>query len=327
MSVPTIALSMIVKDEAHVIERCLATVKPLIDHWVIADTGSTDNTCALVESFMHDVPGEIIHIPWEGFAASRNRSLEQARQHADYCLIIDADEVLVFDPGFEMPELVAESYNIKTVFGGIEYWRRQLVRSARDWRYTGRVHELLDLDESYSDADLLGVVNHAVQDSTRNAVGIVDKTAADAQILEEELARNPNDPRTVFMLAQSYLTSEQLERARELYVFRTTLGGDEDALWYSFYQVGLILERLGGPVDQVIAAYQEAFCIKPHRAEPIVRLISYFIAQNDFNTSRELFDLIRYLKCPERDYRVERLVYSGSIPEIAGLLDHPESGR
>ncbi len=318
---------MIVKDESHVIERCLATVKPLIDFWVIADTGSTDNTRELVEAFLADIPGTMIDIPWDGFAASRNRSLELARQHADYCLIIDADEILVFDDAFELPPLSYESYNIKTCFDGIEYWRRQLVKSSRNWRYTGRVHELLDLDEPYTDADLPGVINFPQQDSARNQLGHAEKTRRDAIILEEEFAANPDDPRTVFMLAQSHMTSENLTRALDLYRLRTTMGGDEDAIWFSFYKVGLILERLGGPVNQVIESYQEAFNVKPHRAEPLVRLISYFITQNDFKTSTELFDLIRYLKCPERDYRVERLVYTGSIPEIASLLDHAESDR
>ena len=51
---PTICLSMIVKDEAPVIERCLRSVKPWIDHWVIVDTGSSDGTQAMIRKFMAD---------------------------------------------------------------------------------------------------------------------------------------------------------------------------------------------------------------------------------------------------------------------------------
>ena len=39
-----ICLNMIVKNEAHVIRRCLDSVRPHITHWVIVDTGSTDRT-------------------------------------------------------------------------------------------------------------------------------------------------------------------------------------------------------------------------------------------------------------------------------------------
>ncbi|HBD39264.1 MAG TPA: family 2 glycosyl transferase, partial [Cupriavidus sp.] len=39
-----ICLSMIVKNEAAVIERCLRAVRPHIHAWAISDTGSTDGT-------------------------------------------------------------------------------------------------------------------------------------------------------------------------------------------------------------------------------------------------------------------------------------------
>ena len=39
-----LCLAMIVKNEAHVIQRCLRSVKPYLKHWVVVDTGSTDGT-------------------------------------------------------------------------------------------------------------------------------------------------------------------------------------------------------------------------------------------------------------------------------------------
>ena len=40
---------MIVKDESKVIKRCLDSVKPLIDYWVIVDTGSKDDTKKVIK--------------------------------------------------------------------------------------------------------------------------------------------------------------------------------------------------------------------------------------------------------------------------------------
>ena len=60
---PSISLNMIVKNEAHVIERCLASVKPWIDRWVIVDTGSTDGTQQVIRHFMQGVPGELHERP------------------------------------------------------------------------------------------------------------------------------------------------------------------------------------------------------------------------------------------------------------------------
>ena len=50
----TICLNMIVKNESPVIERCLASVKKLIDYWVICDTGSTDGTQKLIQKVLHN---------------------------------------------------------------------------------------------------------------------------------------------------------------------------------------------------------------------------------------------------------------------------------
>ena len=48
---PTIVLNMIVKNESRVIERMLKSVSPLIDYYVICDTGSTDETPNIIRRF------------------------------------------------------------------------------------------------------------------------------------------------------------------------------------------------------------------------------------------------------------------------------------
>ena len=95
-----ICLNMIVKNESPVIERCLASVKPWIGHWVIVDTGSTDGTQELVRKAMAGVPGELHERPWRNVGHNRNEALDLARAHGDYVLFIDADEQLQVPPDF-----------------------------------------------------------------------------------------------------------------------------------------------------------------------------------------------------------------------------------
>jgi glycosyltransferase involved in cell wall biosynthesis len=70
---------MIVKDEAHVIERCLRSVLPFVDWWVVADTGSSDGTQDLVRSTLAALPGELVERPWVDFGHNRQEVLELAR--------------------------------------------------------------------------------------------------------------------------------------------------------------------------------------------------------------------------------------------------------
>ena len=54
---PTICLCMLVKNEQHIIRRAIESALPFIDSWIIADTGSTDETKAVIR----DVVGELPH--------------------------------------------------------------------------------------------------------------------------------------------------------------------------------------------------------------------------------------------------------------------------
>ena len=64
---PHIRLNMIVKNEANAILRCLESVKPYIDSWVIVDTGSTDGTQTIIQYYMQAIPGQLFELPWKNF--------------------------------------------------------------------------------------------------------------------------------------------------------------------------------------------------------------------------------------------------------------------
>ncbi|MGH9469974.1 MAG: glycosyltransferase family 2 protein, partial [Terriglobia bacterium] len=86
---PTLALSMIVKNAEASLDRCLESVRGLADEIVIADTGSTDSTPEIARRH----GAKILSIPWEqDFAKARNRSL--AAVESDWVLVLDADEML-----------------------------------------------------------------------------------------------------------------------------------------------------------------------------------------------------------------------------------------
>jgi len=86
---PKLSVAMIVKNEAEFLPQCLGSVRSIADEIVICDTGSTDQTIPVAESF-----GAFVHqIPWLGdFAQARNLALAHAS--GDWILHLDADEVL-----------------------------------------------------------------------------------------------------------------------------------------------------------------------------------------------------------------------------------------
>jgi glycosyltransferase involved in cell wall biosynthesis len=89
---PQISLCMIVKDEETLLPRCLSSIQGVVDEIIVVDTGSTDRTVAIAQSF----GASVYHHPWQDdFAAARNESVRYA--HGDWILVLDADETLLSD--------------------------------------------------------------------------------------------------------------------------------------------------------------------------------------------------------------------------------------
>ncbi len=88
---------MIVRDEEEMLPGCLAPLRDVVDEIVVVDTGSTDATVEIAESF----GARVVHFPWNGsFADARNVSIEAAT--GDWIMYLDADEHM--EPG-DAPQL------------------------------------------------------------------------------------------------------------------------------------------------------------------------------------------------------------------------------
>ncbi len=85
----TISLCMIVKNEEMHIARCLESVAELVEEIIIVDTGSTDRTLEIASRYTT----KVFSYPWkDNFADARNYSFSRASM--DYCMWMDADDVL-----------------------------------------------------------------------------------------------------------------------------------------------------------------------------------------------------------------------------------------
>lgn len=271
---------MIVKDEARVIERCLASVRPFIQHWVVVDTGSSDGTQDLVRRALAGIPGELHERPWRDFGHNRTEALRLAEEHADYVLIMDADEVLEVPPGFRLPALVAAQYRIlhRHRSSPSTAWELgTLLKTGLPWRYEGVLHEVITCDAPHDSVLLPGPVVWGYFDSARNRDPLA-KYAKDARVLEAALVTEPDNARYVFYLAQSYRDAGELERAAAAYARRVSLGGWGEEVFYAQLQVGVLGERLGWEWPRVLAAYLEAYELRRTRAESLCALASHYRA-------------------------------------------------
>ena len=274
MTKASICLNMIVKNEAPVIGRCLASARSLVDRWCIVDTGSTDGTQELVRQAMEGVPGVLHERPWKNFGFNRNEALELAReQGCDYLLMIDADEVFQSPKGFAWPGLGSDAYELTCHYAGTAYARCALVATRLPWRWEGVLHEYLACEGPHRIEALAAPTIFVRHDGAR--ARDPQTYLRDVALLEEALVEDPGNTRHVFYLAQSLRDAGRLDEARDTYLRRAVMGGWDEEVWFSLFQAAVLRERLHEPLADVQTAYLTAYEARPTRAEPLVELARY----------------------------------------------------
>src|SRR5579883_3452639 len=300
----TICLNMIVKDEAHVIKRCLASIKHLIDYWVIVDTGSSDGTQEVIKNFMHDIPGELHERPWVNFAHARNQAMQLARGKADYFMIIDADDMLVFSPDFSMPKLEMEVYNIlQRVASNGQFQRANqvvfLFKDLPEFEWKGAVHEVLYYPRPFKQTFIQGVINHYMRDGARSQDP--KRHEKDVAMLKGAIEKEPRDSRSVYYLAQTYLSHFDLKEALFFYKIRAQMGGTQDEVYSSIYYAALIHKLLHHPNEQYLSIFSKAYCYRPIRAEPIFQISQHFLEKEEYWLAYLLAQYALTISTPKKD--------------------------
>ena len=304
----TVSLCMIVRNEAAVIERCLASVRHLIDRWVICDTGSTDGTPEVIQRALAGIPGELHHHKWRDFGHNRSELMRVARGSADYLLLLDADQTLS-ELG-AVPVLTVDAYRLRHA-GSMEYDVSRLVRGDLPWRFEGRTHEYLTCEQPTTQQTLDSwQVVHFGDGGSR-----ATKFERDRDLLELTLAERPDDERTVFYLAQTMEALGDVGRARELFERRSTMGGFEEEAWYAQMR-GAVLLGATDPwtaLGRLLACWQR----RPTRIEPLHEAAVLCERQGWWHVAHAVSAAGLHILRPADILFVQRWLYDGGL-----LADH-----
>ena len=277
----TICLTMIVKNESHIIHELLESIYEYLDYWVIVDTGSTDNTKDIIKSFFeeHGIDGELHERPWKNFGHNRTESLFLADGKCDYMWVIDADDRL---QGKIKPDnLTKDCYYLKYINNNSVFSRAQFFKSGRAWKYVGVVHEYPDTYLSFSRADLPG--DYYIQARTLGARNHdPEKYIKDAMMLEEALKDDPNNSRHWFYLGRSYVAANDSQKAKQAFKKRTEMGGWSEEVFYAWYELGHCEIRLNSSEADIANAFLNAYNACPSRAESLHSLARYYRTKGKF---------------------------------------------
>lgn len=241
---------MIVKNESHIIyntlENILKNIK--IDYWVIADTGSTDNTAEIIKSFFieKNIPGEMLFHQWSNFSENRNLALDACLGKSDYILFFDADDYFVGN--FQQPELSLDAYHMQlsSSSNNIRYLRKLIIKNDGSYKWRGVLHEFLESSKNEKIGEISGDY-YVVSGRSGHRSQDKEKYLKDAKVLEKafnEGAEIDLLPRYAFYCAQSYRDFGLIDKAIEWYKKRIEIeSGWYDERNYSYEQLGLLFEK------------------------------------------------------------------------------------
>ena len=218
----SLALVMIVKNEARCIQRCLRSVAPYVDRMLVLDTGSQDETAELAQA----CGAEVHHMAWPGsFSSARNKALELA--DADWNLVLDADEWIV-SGGEILREAIQKAPVLGTVRVESLFGQNAQAAVAVDWltrllprgvRYVGAVHEQPDSGLPRYRMPL--VVGH----DGYEADAMMAKKGRNRTLLWTMLEQaGCEDAYLLFQLGKDFEAYGELEQAADLY--QRSLGAD-----------------------------------------------------------------------------------------------------
>ena len=319
---------MIVKNESHVILRLLNSVAPIIDYWVIADTGSTDGTQEIIQKFFDEkgIPGQLIHSDWiDNFSYARNKSLKEVEKHVDYGIWIDADEELIIDSTFDKEKTLSQdlhSVSVKTIYGKVDYTRKNIWKTGMGFYWDGPIHELLSSkDETVGGLALgLSVVVKAEGSSWGN---IREKYLGHAKILQKH-AEETNDPRWVFYTAQSYRDAQEYQSSIDWYNKRAAMkDGFYEEVFIAKFMVAKLSEVIGKTKNECTILYQEANSVDSLRGEAIKCLVQMYQRLADWENAY-VFSLygLKYNRnnpYPHRVLFLDKAIYDYEMLELHSL--------
>lgn len=302
--VPTVCLNMIVKNESRVIERMLASVAPYIDFYVICDTGSTDDTEALIENFFQThfprITGVVVHKPFRDFGYNRSYALHACQRHfpeADYLLLMDADMVLHsdihLDPTVFKNGLQEREADVFLLFQGSDHFftkNPRICRNRTEYVYKGVTHEYLSYPENAKmitmERSVLSILD--VGDGGSKA----DKFQRDIRLLEEGLEVEPNNGRYLFYLGNSYKDCGHNEKAIEVYQRRIQLGGWHEETWICYYNIGCCFQHLGNRT-KALEYWLDAYEIIPTRLENLYKIVEQYRMMEKYKLAFFFYDMAK----------------------------------
>ena len=289
---PLLVIILMIKNEEHSVTQ---TIEPLLKHgldsFFILDTGSQDNTIQVTQDLFNKYNIQNAYIDQSefiDFASSRNQALQEAEKtfpKAQYFLMIDADWHLYNTESLlqfcrEQIQNPIDSFLIKIIMNQCEFYTQRLFKAHHNIYFTGAVHENINRYSTIKVPDTYITYTPSSKSIEQTKL----RWQKDKQILLKEIEKNPNNPRTLFYLAQTFDCLQELDNACIWYTKRCQITSWNEEDFMSHYRLAQIYERKN-IWEKALYYHLQAYNIRPTRAEPLINIAKYYLQQQEFQSA------------------------------------------
>jgi len=220
-----IHLCIMVKNGGDQFETMLTHNLDIIDRWTILDTGSTDNTLEIINKVLvGKKKGQLFQEPFINFRDSRNRCLDLAGKTCKFTCMLD-DTYMVENELRDFLNIVrgdqfSDSFSLYIKSNDSEYVSNRIVKTDRNLRYIYRIHESITSENNIN--VIIPIHKSSIMDFRCDYMEerTISRKKYDLQLLFEEFNENPNVPRHLYYIAQTYNVMGNFELAYEYYLKR-----------------------------------------------------------------------------------------------------------
>lgn len=228
------ALNFICKNESHIIKRMLNSALPITDLIVAVDTGSTDDTIAIIKAWGNDhaIPTYVFERSFDNFCNSRNFALERLieivgqlnwSKENTWGFWFDCDEEMIFTEDFNKDDIVEDVYFVTGLSEDMAFSKQLFFTLSKPFYWEGPVHEYLQCTSQQVTVAHCNsiVINYEMKGSSWKA-DIEKKYLFYVEKLKEYIAQGHRTYRWLLYLADSYyaaaINCKDSDRKKELHL-------------------------------------------------------------------------------------------------------------
>lgn len=323
-----INLLIMVKNAGNSFKDILEANLPYIDYWTILDTGSTDKTIDIIKEVLKDKPGKLFQEPFINFRDSRNRLLDLAEENCVFNVMLDDTYVLKGNIRefltYARADDVVDSYSLVIEDLDTMYTSNRITKSSRKLRYINIIHEIIQTENNlnvsvpYNYGYINDIQSSYMKERTRT------RKLDDIKLLEEMYKNDPNDPRALYYLGDSYIGLQEWDEALKYFEKRVQQGGgNKDEIQDSLYYIATIshfYNKNNLTWEQCYKKYIDCYNYNTERTDSLYFIGKYYLDNGNIDLGRMYLKQAFNTGIPQITMSVRKNIYQYYIPNA--LLTH-----